>query len=249
MSDILHAYQVTVRRKRDRQEQLLGNFNEAGADLLNVFDGFLLDLKLHGWLDPEVNAAARVDEVFEPDEANRDIIGAMIKSGEMGVASEIVTTAPNELRERVAFRRQREHAELVPVLVLAKLPGTRTKGFLITHSPNGRGVKTRLWDELRTWFGKRFPDFKIELDPVFPSRFYQKVIEEERLKQVTLIRQLKPSDMADEDRRWFDERNLGTVRIVIAPRGRLPYLRKNDVIKVLQKKGRQIAPSLPRRDL
>jgi hypothetical protein len=236
MSHILHAYSVTVRKQRDQQEQLLGNFDEAGTDLLKLLVDFFRDPESRDWLKPEINAAARVDRVYEPDDGNPDIMAAMIKSGEMGVTSEFVATADEQLGETPVFHRTREHAELVPVLVLAKLPGTRSKGFLITHSPYGRGIKTRFWDAFRDWFGERFPNYHVSLDPTIPSNFYREVIEQDGLKQVTLIRQLKPSDIVDEnDRRWFDESNLGTIRTIISPPNRLRRLRKSDILAVLDR--------------
>jgi len=235
MSHILHAYSVTVHKRRDTQARLLGNFDEAGADLLKLFVDFFNDPSKRDWMRPEINAAARVDKVCGPDDDHPDIMAAMVKSGEMGVASEFVATTEDQLGETSLFQRKREHAELVPVLVLAKIPGTRSKGFLITHSPSGRGIKTRFWDAFREWFGERFSDYRVDLDPTVPSSFYRKVMEKEGLKQVTLIRQLKPSDMVADDSRWFDERTLGTVRTVITPSNRLHHLRKTDVLAVLNR--------------
>jgi hypothetical protein len=243
MSHILHAYEVIVRRRRDRQEQLLGNFDGAGADLLRVLEEFFRDPKMRDWLDPELNAAARVHEVYGSDPSFPDIIAAVVKSGEMGITSEIVSTIESELDDTVVFQRQREHAELVPVAVLAKLPGTLTKGFLVTHSPSGRGIKTKFWRALQEWFGRRFPNYVILLSPVYPSRFYRSVMEKEALKQVTLIRSSKPSDLAADDRRWFDQSTLGTVRTVITPRGRLHRLRKDDLLRVLER-GEEISSLL-----
>src|SRR6266540_2957896 len=235
MSHILHAYRVTVHKRGDTQEQLLGNFDEAGADLLTLFVEFFNDPTKSDWLKHEINAAARVDKVYGPDHENPDIMAAMIKSGEMGVASEFVATSEIELGRTSLFQRRREHAELIPVLVLAKIPGLRSKGFLISHSPNGHGIKTRFWDAFREWFGERFPDYLVKLDPTVPSSFYRQVIEQEGLKQVTLIRQSKASDMVADDRRWFDEGTLGTVRTVITSRNRMHRLRKSDVVAVLNR--------------
>jgi hypothetical protein len=236
MSHVLHAYSVTVRKQREKQEQLLGNFDEAGADLLKLFVDFFRDPESRDWLEPGINAAARVDKVYQPDDENPDIMAAMVKSGEMGVTSEFVATADEQLGETPVFQRTREHAELVPVLVLAKLPGTRSKGFLITHSLSGRGIKTKFWNAFTDWFGARFPDYRVSLDPTIPSSFYREVMEQEGLKQVTLIRYLKAGDIVDEnDRRWFDESNPGTLRTVITPRNRLHRLRKNDILAVLNR--------------
>ena len=235
MSHVLHAYEVIVRRKRDRQEQLLGNFDGTGTDLLDVLEEFFHDPKTRDWLDTELNAAARVHEVYGREPAFPDIIAAVVKSGEMGITSEIVSTVENELGDTVVFQRQREHAELVPVAVLAKLPGTLTKGFLIIHSPSGRGIKTRFWRTLTGWFGQRFPNYVIQMSPVYPSKFYRSVAEKEALKQVTLLRYSKPSDMAADDRRWFDQNTVGTVRLVITPRSRFHRLRKDDILRVLQR--------------
>jgi hypothetical protein len=69
-----------------------------------------------------------------------------------------------------------------------------------------------------------------------PADFYRNVMRDEGLKQVTLIRHMKPSDVVDEnDRRWFDDTNLGSFRMVITPGNPVRRLRKNDVLKVLDR--------------
>ncbi len=236
MSHLLHAYVVTVRQKRDSQLQLLGNFDGAGSDLLKVIEAFLIEMRQRDWLDHSINAAARVAEVYAPTAELPDVVAAIVKAGETGLASEIVGTTEDDLGTQVEFRRRLQHAELVPVLVLAKLPGTRDKGFLIMHSPRGRGVKTRFWSAFHEWFANRHPEHIVEIDRCVPEGLYKRLIQEQDVKRVTLLRYLRPQDMTDDDRRWFDTDELGTVRTVIAPR-RFGHLRKQDVVAALDDSG------------
>ncbi len=234
MSHVLHAYEVTVRRKNDPAERLLGNFDESGSDLLQQMQAFFSDPKAQTWVDSEANAAVEVHQVHGPDAAESRVVDAMVNAGESGVSSEIRALLDGQITREVAFRRMREHVEFVKVLVLAALPGARSKGFLIAHSPSGRGVKTRFWETFKAWFADRFPDYVVEVNQCAPEGFYRRLAAESELKRVTLVRQLKPTDrFSEDDSRWFDEQTLGRMSTVISPVGRLKFLRKQAFVQAL----------------
>lgn len=234
MSHVLHAYLTTVRQKQEKTPLLLGNFDGAGSDLLEEFLEFFKNPKMRDWVAKDINAAARISKVFEAEKKDPDVIAALIKAGETGRAAEYVDTTEDSLGEDVLFKRGLAHAELVPVLILVKLPGTKDKGFVITHSPNNRGLKTKFWNKFKQWFSERHPDYLVELEPAAPEGFYRKVVEEQNLRKVTLIRYVKPADMIDDDSRWFAEQEVGKITTVIQPVARLGRLLKKDVVKVLK---------------
>lgn len=228
MSHVLHAYEVVVRRKNEGSERLLGNFDDQGADLLSVLISFFEDPGARVWVDEEQNAAVEVGQVYEPGDDNPRVIAAIIKAGESGVVSEIRGSSDGSIDAEIAFRRSRTHVEFVDVLLLASLPGSRTKGMIVSHSPSGRGVKTKFLDTFKTWLSERYPDYTLELNPTAPVDFYQQLAEEGQLRKVTLVRQLKPTDRTDQDEAaWFEEEDLGRMTTVIAPVGRRKSLRKN----------------------
>lgn len=234
MSHVLYAYEVTVRRKNDSAERLLGNFDDAGSDLLAQMHAFFEDPDAQTWVDAEANAAVEVHQVYGPEDTEPRAVAAMVNAGESGVSSEIRALLDGQITKDVAFRRMREHVEFVKVLVLAALPGARSKGFLIAHSPSGRGVKTRFWETFKAWFAGRFPDFVIEMNPCAPEGFYRSLAAEGDLKRVMLVRQLKPADrVSEDDSRWFEPQILGRISTVVSPVGRLKFLRKQPFVDAL----------------
>ena len=234
MSHVLHGYQVSVRRKRDQKNRLLGNFDDGGADLLEQLQAFFEDPASRTWLDEEMGAAVEVGEVLAPTDERPRILAANVKAGESGVVSEFRAVQEGAVDGNVAFRRMRNHIEFLNVLLLASLPGSRTTGFLIAHSPSGRGVKTRFFETFKAWFTARFPDYLVDLSPCAPEGFFKRLAEEASLKRVTLVRDLRPSDRAEEDDgRWFDTTVLGRMTTVIAPVGRLRFLKKKEFLDAL----------------
>jgi hypothetical protein len=190
------------------------------------------------WMAPDIEAAARVDTVYPPDDDANDVVATIVKSGETGIASETVEATDDGLDKEVKFKRLPNHAELAPVLILAKLPGAKTKGFLVSHSPKGRGLKTRFFDNFRDWFGQRHPHHVVELSRATPKGFYKKLVDEESLRRITLIRLVRSSDMIDNDAaKWLEEDILGKITTTIQPTGRLARLRKQEVVKVVKDEG------------
>lgn len=244
VSHILHAYSVTVRKKHSQQSLLLGNFDEAGADLLMELTEFFKNPKMKDWRAADINAAARIGDVYEPSEKEPDTVAVIVKSGETGLASDFVETTDEGLLDDVAFQRGRNHAELVRVLILAKLPGTKDRGLLISHSPAGRGLKTKFWDRFREWFSQRHPEYVVDLNRTAPTGFYKKLIAEQDLKKITLTRLVKPQDMIDDDTRWLDETVLGRMTTTLQPAGRLKRLRKKELTKLLEDEGADISSLL-----
>ncbi|GAA3218256.1 hypothetical protein ACFP63_08595 [Oerskovia jenensis] len=234
MAHILNAYMITVRKKQSKETLLLGNFDGNGADLLAEFEAFLRAPEHKDWHDPEAEAAARVDQVYSPTPDAPGVLAAWVKAGEMGVTSELVRTDDDALGAEVVFQRQPEHAELIPVLMLLQLPGTHRHGFLVAHSPKGRGVKTKFWTRFTTWFAQRHPDYKVDMPRTIPEGFQKRLLEEESLKKVTLTRYRKPSDFAASENQWLRAGDLGKIVTTIQAAGRMGFLKKTGLKSALK---------------
>lgn len=233
MGHTLYAYRVTVAPKGEPEACcLLGNFDDAGADLLALLTQFLEETSQTDWLDHSSNSAVRVEKVYQPSPEEPSVVAAIMQTGETGVSSNLVDTTADTLGTDVLFQRTPKHAELVRALLLAKLPGLRDKGFLITHSPSGRGIKTKFLHSFEAWFSARYDDFKVSVEPTFPEGFYRRLLEERPVKRVTLVKHLKPSDATDAERQWFDEEGMGSITTVLAPK-RFKFLKKKGLVEAL----------------
>jgi hypothetical protein len=155
-----------------------------------------------------------------------------VQTGQSGMISEFVDLTDEGLGQEVAFSRRRHHAELVQVMVLARLPSTGRKGMLIVHSPHGAGIKTRFWGEFAAWFKARHPDHVVSIERTVPGGAASELVRQGELRKVTLVKHVRPSDVTDEERMYFDEALLGTVRTVIAA-PRMGPLKKTAIAKVL----------------
>jgi len=230
VAHILHGYQLTVRSRHDSEEQILGNFDGAGADLLALLTSFLTDPNAKAWDDELGLWFVRVEGLLTPpkptDQKWASTVAARVRAGEGGVSSQIVERGGNAT-EVVRFNREAsKHVEYVDLVVLAHLPGTKTKGFMVTHSPHGRGIKTKFWEAFREWFRDRYPEHILTMNPCSKAGFFKALIDEADLKKITLVRQVKPSDSALADAAiWFEDKNMGDLITVISPR-RNRFLRK-----------------------
>lgn len=233
MADILYAYELVVRPKGG-EPQPLGNFDGAGSTLIDQLVTFLQKQQAEGaWLQKDINAAARVRQVTTPTTDEPDVVSAVIEAGEMGLDSTFVRATDEGLSDESEFDRTADHAEMVQVVALAKLPALRERGFLVMHARAGRSLKTRFWEGFTTAFKGRFPDYTLDLNPTFPRDYYKSLIKKRDARKVTLKRLVRPKDMTDEDRRWFEEEQMGEIRTVIATRGRVGRLVKDDILEAL----------------
>lgn len=232
MAHILHGYVITVKERRG-EPQLLGNLDGSGTRLIDEMAEFLVLYQKKHWRDEDdAESALRVRAVYPNDADLPDVLAAEVEAGQGGRTSEFVDLTEEGLGEEVAFRRKKHHAELVKVLVLAKLPELRTQGFLIVHSPHGYGIKTRFWGTFATWFRSRHSDLTLQIERTVPGGAANALLDQGALRKVTLVKHVRQSDLADEERRYFREDALGTVRTVIAA-PRAGWLIKTPIEKVL----------------
>lgn len=232
VAHVLHAYIVKVNERRG-DDQLLGNFDGAGTRIIDLVAQFLQQHQEKDWREEDGDAALKVDEIHPVIAGEEDVLAATVKAGQSGRTSEFVDLSEEGLGDEVAFTRRVHHAELVRVLVLAKLPPERRAGFLVVHSPHGAGIKTRFWAEFVIWFRARFPDHVLSIERTVPGGAYHELVEQGELRKVTLLKRMRQADLADEERRYFDEQTLGTIRTVIAA-PRLGRLRKKEISDVLE---------------
>src|SRR4051812_10109220 len=81
LAHVLHAYEVSVRKKGDQAERMLGNFDDAGADLLVELQAFLQDPDMASWVDEDAEAAAEVAAVYPPTQSTTRVLAATVKAG------------------------------------------------------------------------------------------------------------------------------------------------------------------------
>ncbi|MBO2438918.1 hypothetical protein [Actinomadura nitritigenes] len=201
---------------------------------IDILQQFLEDPQRRDWSDEVSESTLRMGTVYKPTNEEPDVIAAWVKSGEKGFASEIFESEEGGVGEQPSYRRKPEDVEFIPVLLLAKLPAMRSRGFLVCHSPKNRGIKTKFWDSFKTWFRERYPHLSVEINFCTPEGFHKKLIAEEQLKKVTYIRHMKPTDMFGDTGSWFDSKTLGDVRTVVSPRGRRARLSKKPLEQALE---------------
>lgn len=93
------------------------------------------------------------------------------------------------------YERQMEDAEVLPFYFLLHLPRRDSHGVLILQRFGPHGVKTAFERELSACLRQK--DLTLDLDPLVPEAFVERLKDTERVRKVRLIRTELPSDIAE----------------------------------------------------
>lgn len=226
MAQILHAYKVWVHPKGEAKPEdwlPLGNLDGTRGDkplrLIDELRAFLDDQVGKIWTEDGGDEGVRILRCDPADPARPNSIEAVAEALEAGRYQELRPGRGEDVGE-VEYIRTKDKTASVEVLISGWFSPEWTWGLLVVHMPDGLGVKTQFWESFSTWFKTRHDDLNIKVERTVPAGAYIKLLEAGELKEVSLIRSIKPVDSADGIDEPFANIELGReVRTVKVRRG------------------------------
>lgn len=212
MSHRVALYTVQVRPKRDKEQRLLGNFDEAGSSLLEVLQGYL-GQGFSSSTEDDTKEVAVVSCVV--DESGEEL-RVSATHGKSGLKATIVD-GNGQLR----LDQLPADSQLVPCAFLLRLPPQQRRGWLAIHVNDGRGIKSLLEAGIQERFQQDYPDSLLHLYPYVERSVLDKALEKDQIKKVKLIKLERPSDQAmAPTNQWIPGGAIGKFELSISVRTR-----------------------------
>jgi hypothetical protein len=212
MSHRVALYTVQVRPKRDKEQRLLGNFDEAGSSLIEVLQGYLSQ----GFSSSVEDGTKEVRVVSCVADENGEEFHVTATHGKSGLKATIVD-GNGQLR----LEQEAADSQLVPCACLFRLPPQQRRGWLAIHVNDGRGIKSLLDAGIQERFQNDYPDFLLHLYPYVERSVLDKALEEDRVEKVKLIKLERPSDQAmATTNQWIPGGAVGKYELSISVRTR-----------------------------
>lgn len=228
-SHTMVGYTLRVFEDRDQQSPRRLDRFDGSHDAFLVLKSIVDSLKTEPWDDSQ-EATLRATKVMTY--SDRREIAALVDNGRYGVQSEFKDRSA--LTGRPRFRRTIEDAEIIPTLVLVKLPSGSPRGFVVAHEPYGHGIKTRFWDDhVDSQFRAAYPGYNLRVRPAVPADAWKQALSDGNVKKVRLIRRVRSSDPIDGLNRFLPEHTLGTIETHVIPQRRV-FARKKPLEEVLK---------------
>ena len=212
MSHRVALYTVKVRPKRDKEQRLLGNFDEAGSSLIEVLENYL-DTSFSSATE---DGTKEVRVVSCDADENGEELRITFTHGKSGVKATIV-----DEHGQLRLEQQAADSQLVPCACLFRLAPQQRLGWLAIHVNDGRGIKSLLDAGIQERFEQDYPDFLLHLHPYVERSVLDKALEEDRVEKVKLIKLERPSDQAmAATNQWIPGGAIGKYELSISVRTR-----------------------------
>ncbi len=170
---------------------LLSDFDR-GADLLALIETYLNKLKSQVSSDGARKKAFRVRDVIRDDKAR--YVKGIIESGEYGSNQDIVNTKTGAK----SYRTKTDDALLVPFYFLFHLPKDKHKGILVLQTFRQHGVYGALAEWLNLCFKGGYENrFRLDHLQMSNTNLLNKILDNSRVKEISLIRHEWPDDIAN----------------------------------------------------
>ena len=155
-------------------------------------------------------------------------INGIIETGDYGYESDLFDIQSAQ----ISYRRQLYEAELLPFYFHIVLPKKIDFGILILQRFGQRGIKAIFSEELDNYFSGRFPDHRIEFEPLIPNKLLEEYLSNGDIKSIKFTSFLIPSDIADQfDGTFMPEQGIVEYSIRTRRNAKIPLM--NRVIKVI----------------
>lgn len=204
----LASYGVRARNIVEHEDALLGDLE--GQDLLALFNQYLAERKTALSNDEETQ---KVLGVLQSSAAGRSVAG-LIRSGEYGYERELYDVEEG----RTSYRASAEEAMMLPFYFLANLPKSSPRGILLLERFQIYGVSTVLSADFSAWLEERFPEFRVQIEPLIAGEVWRQYLERGRLLSVRLIHYGIPHDLADQVDEGAEETTMDAEYILKARR-------------------------------
>ena len=215
-------YRVTVHPLyQPNSLRRFGNFDEKGAQLAPVLDGYLNAPLI-------VDAGDRSLAVISSSQVG-DEVETLFRHGQSGETADIYN------RKRTTKRAHQQFDDWHDITVgsLLQLPRNGTEGWWAEHRQGIRGAKSLAYHEMSMTFRYDHDPFKLVAAPAVSVAVLEKAVAEGHITQVKLTRIERPSDIREritDD--WVRSEDNSKIESFIKP-GKGAYLLNNLILKHL----------------
>lgn len=160
MNHYFDLYTVRVRKKREKSNSVLDNYDNAGTNLIDTLHTSLKDVE--DFIDDSENKIVSLKADCHIDKSSTSIYG-YIKTGPYGTPLEIVNRKNPEKRTNLT----EDDANVFTFFYYFYIPNKKTTGALIVHKISNHGMFTRLKKIVNSSFNFFSEEFVLEIDPVY----------------------------------------------------------------------------------
>lgn len=183
----LAAYAIKVRDVGEREDEIISDFAE-GEDLLDFFQQFFGDLK-DKKIDDKIIQQVLSVETLKVE--GRKLYG-IVETGEYGEESVLWDVE----RLKVAHRRKKTEAEMLPFYFHLDLPEGTDEGILLLQRLGAIGIRQLLHFAVSRAFEKKHADHRLLFLPLVEPKEVEKYVKG-RIESIRFIRFGIPSDLSD----------------------------------------------------
>ncbi len=221
MAQLANVYKFRMRIAGDPNAQWrpLGDIDGAGTRLIDALPACLQTVdyrkEVDGHDDPQPVVTFDHDVAVNGD----DRVGAVFNHHEYGSRGMLNRAAQGD-----SYPFTEEDNQQVRIAVVTSAPPMQTTGFMVFQVANGRGIKTGVENEFRTWLREQY-DLFLEMDPVAPTDAVTAAIEQHGTGPMVFRKLENPAGLFQNPGEWWQDGDaIGTAEYTIKPsRGvRLP---------------------------
>jgi hypothetical protein len=177
-----------VRKPRSTKLNSLADIDGAGTTLLSALQKALAPLVKGNFKGVpgktiELKISSTTDVGFD----------GILKVGEYGLASDVIDVNDG----KKAFSKETFHAEQIPFYVRVHVAKGADQGVLVLQRSGVSGVNSVVKSVFRDYFGKKFPDLRIDIQPMAPDFIMKAYLANGKPRSVTFIKNSIPADKAD----------------------------------------------------
>jgi hypothetical protein len=179
-------YTVAVHRAGGSSQELLGDIDGAGSNLLKEFARYF----------PLLNTRSRPDgskslSYLRSKVENNELL-VSVEHGQDGLAAIIRDQSGQE-----QYRQNVEDWQIVECGALFDFVPNERLGWLALHVNNGRGTKTMMEQYLRERFHEDFRGLTFVIKPFVMESVLRQAVDQDRISTIKLVKRQKPADRAE----------------------------------------------------
>lgn len=210
----LAAYSVKIWNPVDRENEIISDFDDEGADVLTFFQETLTAIKAKTLDEQKLQQAIAVTKL---DVDSRTLFG-IIQTGQYGFESDLI----NRKTARVVYKRAKDDAEMLPFFFYFEMPEGVEDGMLILQRTGALGIRKILYWVMKIAFENKHPELKLKIQPIVVESEVDRYLKG-KIQRIEFVKKNIPSDVAETYDKGHKE-TRGTISLVVraSKKGVLP---------------------------
>ncbi len=218
----LHAYEVTIKQKRNVDAEVLSDFNN-GKDIINFLNTTLSNWSYEGDV-PNVIEDSNLSKRLRINKNTLSIIGrkvsGQIEIGEYGYESQVVDGTGSQTK-----KIEKDESPMMPFFFVGFFPKDKAIGILVFQKFKNYGVYTIFEKSIKDAFKAENDGFIIEIQPLASKELVENFLNAGALRQISF-------------------KNTIRNQTIVAPSDREPSLNPDDYYteyNIIAKKGKRLS--------